>query len=89
MITGVVPFLTQDQIERDAAALLGEFSHAPPDYAHSTGSGRRPSRKAPEADVGVQYTHELFGIHREPGRDPDILGAIYFDDRRIVVAESP
>jgi hypothetical protein len=33
-------------------------------------------------------THKLFGIPRDPECDADILGAIFFDEARIVIDES-
>ena len=41
--------------------------------------------------LGIEFddTHRLFGVPREPDRaDPDILGAIFFDESRIVIDES-
>ena len=40
--------------------------------------------------LGIEFddTHKLFGVPRSGRLDPDILGAIFFDQRRIVIDES-
>jgi hypothetical protein len=82
-----IPYLSEEAIERDAAALLHE-------YASSRGLTIEPP--IPIEDIvekhlklGIEFddTHQLFGVPR-PAPDPDILGAIFFDDRRIVIDES-
>jgi hypothetical protein len=86
-MTKVVPYLAEEVIERDAAALLAEFARA---------RGITIAPPIPIEDVvekhlklGVEFddTHRLFGLPRF-GRDPDILGAMFFDERRIVLDES-
>jgi len=84
-----VPYLQEEQIERDAAALLADFEQA-----------RRVKieRAVPIEDIvekhlklGIEFDdmHRLLNHPRSgPGPDPDILGAIFFDQRRIVVDES-
>jgi hypothetical protein len=83
-----VPYLSDEQIERDAAALLSE-------YAQSRGIVMAPP--IPIEDIiekhlrlGIEFddAHKLFGLPRNPDRDVDILGAIFFDERRIVIDES-
>jgi hypothetical protein len=83
----VVPYLAEEVIERDAAALLAEFARA---------RGITIAPPIPIEDVvekhlklGIEFndTHCLFGLPRY-GRDPDILGAMFFDERRIVLDES-
>jgi hypothetical protein len=78
-----IPYLAEKVIERDAAALLAE-------YAQARGLVIVPP--VPIEDIvekylklGIEFddTHKLFGVPRS-GRDPDILGAIFFDHRRIV-----
>ena len=82
-----IPYLSEDAIERDAAALLHEFASA---------RGVPIEPPIPIEDIvekhlklGIEFddTHQLFGVPR-PVLDPDILGAIFFDDRRIVIDES-
>jgi hypothetical protein len=84
-----VPYLHEEQIERDAAALLAE-------YAQARGVDVAPP--VPVEDIvekylklGVEFDdmHRLINHPRSGlGLDPDILGAIWFDDRRIVIDES-
>jgi hypothetical protein len=87
-MTVKVPFLPEEQIERDAEALLAEFERA------------RCIRIAPPVSIedivekhlklGVEFNdmHQLFGVPRsELGEEPDILGALSFDDRRIIIDE--
>jgi hypothetical protein len=82
-----VPYLSEDEIERDATALLAE-------YAQKRGLVIAPP--IPIDDIvekhlklGVEFddTHRLFGVPRDPEGDADILGAIFFDERRIVIDE--
>jgi len=83
-----VPYLPEAAIERDAAALLSE-------YARARGVAIVPP--IPIEDIvekylklGIEFddTHRLFGIPRDPECDGDILGAIFFDEARIVIDES-
>jgi hypothetical protein len=82
-----IPYLSEEAIERDAAALLNE-------YANARGLTIEPP--IPIEDIvekhlklGIEFddTHKLFGVPRQ-ALDPDILGAIFFDDRRIVIDET-
>jgi len=82
-----IPYLSDEAIERDAAVLLAE-------YANARGITIEPP--IPIEDIvekhlklGIEFddTHKLFGVPRS-GLDPDILGAIFFDDRRIVIDET-
>jgi hypothetical protein len=84
-----VPYLQEEQIERDAAALLAEYAQvrsvviAPP----------IPIEDIVEKHLklGIEFDdmHRLFNYPRSGlGLDPDILGAIWFDGRRIVIDES-
>ena len=86
-MSGFIPYLSDEAIERDAAVLLAE-------YAHARGVIVEPP--IPIEDIvekylklGIEFddTHKLFGVPR-PGSDADILGAIFFDDRRIVIDET-
>jgi hypothetical protein len=88
-MTKFVSYVPDEAIERDAQALLAE-------YAHARGVGI----EAPIAiddiiekhlKIGIEFddTHRLFGLPRSGiGFDPDILGAIFFEQKRIVVDES-
>ena len=88
-MTKFVPYLADEEIERDAAALLAE-------YAHARGVTIEPP--IPIEDIvekhlklGIEFddTHRLFNVPRSGlGLEPDIIGAIFFDDARIVIDES-
>lgn len=86
-MTKKVPYITTDAIEQDAAALLAE-------YALAKGVVIVPP--IPIEDIiekhlklGIEFddTHSLFGIPRS-GTAPDILGAMFFNEERIVIDES-
>ncbi len=84
-----VPYLSEEQIERDAWELLAEFARA-------TNTVLAPP--IPIEDIVEKYlklriefddTHRLFDYPRSgEGAEPDILGAMFFDERRIVIDES-
>jgi IrrE N-terminal-like domain len=83
----LVPYLTEDAIERDAAALLAEYSQK---------RGVAITPPIPIEDIvekylklGIEFDdmHRLLN-HPRSGFDPDILGAIYFNEGRIVIDES-
>ena len=85
LMSRLVPYLSEATIERDATALLTE-------YAHARGVPMAPP--IPIEDIVEKHfklciefddTHKLFGIPRDSGYDADILGAIFFDEARIVV----
>jgi Zn-dependent peptidase ImmA (M78 family) len=87
-MTKFVPYLSDEAIERDAAALLAEYARA---------RGVTIAPPIPIEDIvekhlklGIEFddTHKLFGIPRDPQGNADILGAIFFDERRIVIDES-
>jgi hypothetical protein len=82
-----VPYLTEEAIERNAAALLAEYEHA---------RGVTLESPIPIEDIvekhlklGIEFddTHRRFGVPRTSENEPDILGAI-FGDGRIVIDES-
>ena len=85
-----VPYLDEQSIERDAAALLAEFQQA---------RGVVITRQVPIEDIvekhlklGIEFDdmHRLLNHPRSDvfGFEPDILGAMYIDERRIVIDES-
>ncbi len=88
-MTKKVPYLCEQQIEHDAAALLAE-------YAQARGVAIAPP--IPIEDIvekylklGIEFDnmHRLLRVPRSGlGLDPDILGAMFFDDGRIVIDES-
>ena len=82
-----VPYLQEEQIERDAATLLGEYEQA---------RGVKIERAVPIEDIvekhlklGIEFDdmHQLLRVPRS-GLGPDILGAMFFDERRITIDES-
>ena len=84
-----VAYVSDEAIEKDAQALLA-------DYAQERGT---PIEAPIPIDdiiekylkIGIEFddTHRLFGVPRSGiGFDPDILGAIFFDQKRIVIDES-
>jgi hypothetical protein len=81
------PYLAYEMIEREASALLGEYQAA----RNTTIAPPIPVEAILEKHlkIGLEFndTHKLFGIPRF-GLEPDILGAIFLHDRRIVVDES-
>jgi hypothetical protein len=86
-MTKFVPYLADEMIEGDAALLLAE-------YAHARGVTIEPPipiedivEKHLKLRVEFDDTHKLFGIPRDPECDTDILGAIFFDEARIVIDE--
>src|SRR5258707_9621531 len=84
-----VPFLEEEQIERDAEALLAEYERA---------RGVQVAPPVPIEDIVEKHLklrvefddmHQMLGVPRSaPGRESDILGAILFNERRIVIDES-
>jgi Zn-dependent peptidase ImmA (M78 family) len=79
--------MPDEAIEKDAQALLAEYARA-----------RGVTIELPIAidaiiekhlKIGIEFDdmHRRFGVPRS-GFDPDILGAIYFDQKRIVIDES-
>jgi Zn-dependent peptidase ImmA (M78 family) len=84
-----VPYLTEDQIERDAASLLAEYERV---------NGIQIGRTVPIEDIVEKYLklgmefddlHRLLGVPRSgSGPESEILGAMFFDERRVVVDQS-
>jgi hypothetical protein len=73
MMTKFVPYLSEEQIERDAAALLNEYAQA---------RGIRITPPIPIEDIvekhlklGVEFDdmHRLFGVPRDPHGDADMI----------------
>jgi len=86
-MTKIVPYLIPKAIEQDADVLLAE-------YARARGVVIVPP--IPIKDILEKYLklriefddmHNLFGIPRSD-TDPDILGAMFFNEERIVIDES-
>lgn len=86
-MTKKVPYMTPEAIEQDAAALLDEYALArgvvivPPIPIEDI------IEKHLKLGIDFDDTHSLFGIARS-GTGPDILGAMFFNEERIVIDES-
>lgn len=84
-----VAYMSDEAIEKDAQALLA-------DYARERGMAIEAPIPIDDIiekhlKIGIEFddTHRLFGVPRSGlGFDPDILGAIFFDQKRIVIDES-
>lgn len=88
-MTKFVSYVPDEAIEKDAQALLAEYAEA-----------RGITIEAPipiddivekHLKIGIEFDdmHRRFGVPRSGiGFDPDILGAIYFEEKRIVIDES-
>jgi len=84
-----VPYLHEEQIERDAAALLADYERS---------RGEKILRVVPIEDIvekhlklGIEFDdmHKRLRVPRSGlGLDPDILGAMFFNERSIVIDES-
>ena len=88
-MTMFVSYVPDETIEKDAQALLAE-------YAQARGVSIEPPIPIEDIvekhlKIGIEFDdmHRRLGVPRS-GRnlDPDILGAIYFDQKRIVIDES-
>ena len=85
-----VPYIAAESIERNAEALLAQYAHA---------KGVELRAPIPIEDIvekhlklGIEFDdmHRLLNHPRSDvfGFEPDILGAMYIDERRIVIDES-
>ena len=85
-----VPFLAEEAIERDAEALLAEFAHKRDVVIELPIPIEDIVEKHLKIGIEFDDTHDLFGIPRsglDLGQGPDILGAMFFDEKRIVIDE--
>jgi hypothetical protein len=86
-----VPYLAEEAIERDAEALLAEFAHSHDVIIEPPIPIEDIVEKHLKLGIEFDDTHRLFGIPRSSlnlGQGPDILGAIFLDEKRVVVDES-
>jgi hypothetical protein len=84
-----VPYLQEEQIERDASSLLSEFAQARSLVIAAPIPIEDIVEKHLKLGIEFDDMHRLFNHPRSGlGLDPDILGALWFDDRRIVIDES-
>jgi len=82
-----VPFLAKEYIERDAAALLAEYEQARSVIIAPPIPIEDIIEKHLKLRIEFDDIHRLFDVPRS-GVKPDILGAIFFDESRIVIDES-
>ena len=90
-MTKIVPYLAEEAIEKDAESLLAEFAHARDVVIEPPIPIEDIIEKHLKLSVEFDDTHSLFGIPRSGlnlGEGPDILGAMFFDEKRIVIDES-
>jgi Zn-dependent peptidase ImmA (M78 family) len=87
LMSNPVPYLSDEAIERDAAALLAE-------YAHARGTVIAPPipiedivEKHLKLSVDFDDLHKVLGVPQS-GTEPDIFGAIWFDRREIFIDQS-
>jgi Zn-dependent peptidase ImmA (M78 family) len=88
-MTRFVSYVADEAIEKDAQTLLAG-------YAHSGGVTIEPPIPTDDIiekhlKIGIEFDdmHRRFGVPRSgTGFDPDILGAIFFEQKRIVIDES-
>jgi Zn-dependent peptidase ImmA (M78 family) len=80
-----VPYIADDAIERDAAALLAQYAYAKGVEIRAAIPIEDIVEKHLKLHVEFDDTHRLFGVPRDPECDAD---AIFFDERRMVIDES-
>jgi hypothetical protein len=83
----LVPYLSEEAIERDAAALLAEYSQKRGDAIIPPIPIEDIVEKHLKLGIEFDDMHRLFN-HPRSGFDPDILGAVFFNEGRIVIDES-
>ena len=88
-MTNFVSYISDEAIEKDAQVLLAEYAHA----RGSTIEAPIPIDDIVEKHlkIGMEFDdmHRRFGVPRSAiGSNPDILGAIFFEQKRIVIDES-
>ena len=90
-MTRKVPYLAEEAMERDAEALLAEFAHVRNVVIEPPIPIEDIVEKHLKLGIEFDDAHDLFGIPRsglDLGQGPDILGAMFFDEKRIVIDES-
>ncbi len=86
-----VPYLAEEAMELDAEALLAEFARARSVVIEPLIPIEDIVEKHLKLGIEFNDTHDLFGLPRaglDLGQGPDILGAMFFDEKRIVIDES-
>lgn len=83
----VVPYLSDDAIERDAAALLTEYAHTRDIVIEAPIPIEDIVEKHLKLRVDFDDLHKVLGVPRTRA-EPDIFGAIWFDQREIFIDQS-
>ncbi len=86
-----VPFLSKEAIEQDAESLLRDFTKMRSTILTLPIPIEDVVEKHLKLSLEFDDTHRRFGIpraNRTQKEGPDILGAIFFDDRLILIDES-
>jgi hypothetical protein len=87
-MTRFVSYLADEAIERDVAALLAEYAHARRVIIEPPIPIENIVEKHLKLTIEFDDTHALFGVPPTgDGSDPDILGAIFIKEARIVIDE--
>jgi Zn-dependent peptidase ImmA (M78 family) len=84
-----VPYIADDAIERDAEALLAQYTHARKVEVRAPIPIEDIVEKHLKLHVSFDDLHRLLGVPRGgSGTEPDIFGAIWLDTGEIVLDES-
>ncbi|WP_247438822.1 hypothetical protein [Bradyrhizobium sp. 139] len=86
-MTKFVPYLADEAIERNVAASIADYAQARGVIIQSPIPIEDIVQKHLKLTIEFDDTHGLFGVPRT-GDDPDILGAMFFEEARIVIDES-
>ena len=88
-MTKFVSYVSDETIEKDAQALVAEYADARTLVIEPPIAIDDIIEKHLKIGIEFDDTHRLFGVPRSDiGFDPDILGAIFFEQKRIVIDES-
>jgi hypothetical protein len=88
-MTRKVPYLSEERIENDAEALLAEYAQARRAVITPPIPIEDIVEKHLKLSIEFDDMHHLLNHPRSGfGGDPEILGAIFIDERRIVIDES-
>ena len=88
-MTKCVPYLLQEEIEKNAEALLAEYALARCVVVEPPIAIDDIVEKHLKIGIDFADAHEFFGVQRSGfGIEPDILGVILFDEKRIVIRRS-
>jgi hypothetical protein len=84
-----VPYLADEAMERDAAALLAQYASAKSAEIRAPIPIEDIVEKHLKLRIEFDNLHRLLDVPRSgPGQDPNIFGAIWLDTGRVVIDES-